>query len=413
MFDFLTSGEDEREERVDFDEFEEWFVGELQELRGFEWRDVESRYGEIEGIVDEVEENLDALKREEVPEEVAPRLKKAGTSNKKVLTGRIQSFVDRFQTPEETDYRTVCQFLEDKSEEIEKVSSKVGKSVKFVKKLHRDKTENLMESLQDLEKMLQPGDKLLKVKETLSKYESLIKKHERTKDLKQNIKDIHGKLDERLKEKEELKENLRSLKESEKTEEIEEKERKVEELKSEIQKTKNAILGDISPVKRGLKKLRYFGYFSEKEGLLTKYIDSPLDAVRNDEGLSFLKSAARKLKESLKSRELDFSDDEAKRLRNELERIDLKDLENLVKRWEDLEQGIQEARESIEDLDMQGRREEIKSEIQRKEEKIEELQDRIEKEEDKLKKAKKSVEELEDEIKERVHELLKVELKLE
>ena len=412
MFDFLGSGNEEREEAVEFDEFDEWFREELRELDGFTWSDVEGKYEEIESIVDEMRENLDRLRNAELTEEIAPRLKKAGESNKKILLERLQSFVDRFETLESDGYKQAYRFLKEKTNEIESVSEKVGKSVKFVQKIHGDETRALMDSLRDFEETVEPPQRLKKAADVLSSYESVSELREDLEKKRGEIEELQERLDEEIKEKEKLEEEIEELEDSEKSEDINERKEDIDGFRSEIQQIKNKILGRISPLKRGFKKLKYFGFLSERKEMLSKYIQSPVEAVKEDEDLSFLQEAVEKLEESLSSGELDFSDDEAERLREELDKTSIEEIKEFLERWRNLEEKIHEAEDLIEDMKMDNRRSEIKSKIERKADDIEDLRSRITKEEDRIKNLQESVEETKEEIQKKVKEVLNVNLEL-
>lgn len=412
FFDIISSEDRKEEDTVDFGEFKEWFFGELKEWGEFAWSNPDGRYLEVRRTLEDLEESLDELKGSELEEDMAPRLKKMGESNKKVLVSRLQSFVDTFEIPDDEDYETVHAFLRDKTKELDKVSEKIKKSLMVLDKVHSDLTKKVMNAMKSLESGLEMDENLEEVVDIIDRYQDLEDKRKELESLTKKIKKTEEELEDLMRDRERLEGELDEIKESEDTGLIKRKEDKLDGTEKEIDNLKDEVRGSIAPLKRGFKKLKYFGLTDDEE-LLENYIERPVEAAKDDGDLSFLRNAVEELKNKLDSRDLDFSDEEIQRLEKELDRTDIDETSELMDRIKDLESRKKSLEDDIEDLRTKDYQKEIEGKIRRKEEDIEEFRDRLEKREEREEALLESLKKEKEEIEEKVGELLNIDLDLE
>ncbi|MFP4116899.1 MAG: hypothetical protein ACLFQ8_01190 [Candidatus Aenigmatarchaeota archaeon] len=407
----LFSSEEKREESVEFEKFEDWLSKEIEES-DFEWRNPQNSYSRIERSVEELEQALNEFMAQELPEEIAPRLKNMAESNRKVLISRLQSFIDSFEVPDEEDYITLKNFLEEKSSELDDVSEKIKKSLMVLDKAQPDVTKKVVDSMKGLEKALLVDGELVKATEIIEKIEALKDKVERLSNLQKKKKEIEEELNELLEEREELRQELDELKEKEKTEAIEEKRKKIEQVESRVDNKKDEIRGEVSPLKRGLKKMNYFGLTGDNERLLEGYISSPVEAAEEDEDITFLESIVENLMDKLNEKELDFSEEEASRLRDEVKKMDFGRLNRNLSSLQELRQRKEDLQNSVEELRMDNKKEDLSGSLNRKEEEIESTRERLDKQKNEISSMEETVNELKQEIENSVEDLLKIDLNL-
>lgn len=409
----LFSGEKKKEEAVEFDRFGDWFRNELEDMDGFAWSNVEGRYSEIEGSVEDLDETLDRFKGQDLPEEIAPRLKNMAESNRKVLIGQLQSFIDTFQVPDESGYADVYEFLKDKSSEIDKVSEKIKKSLMVLDKVQSEETSKIVSRMKEVEEKLDIEDDLEKTISILERYDKARKTREELKDAEMRFENLESELEEELRVREELSQKLMEVEESEESEKIKRRERDLGRKEDEIRKMEDRIRGEIAPLKRGLKKLKYFGTSTDDEKLLDMYISSPLEATRRDDDLSFLQEVVVELKEKLSSDGLDFSDEESERIKEELQDFDLGYISETLGELDELEERRGDIEDEILELDSEDIKEEIRKDLERKKEEIENLRGKIEKTERRIEDLEESLEKSSQKIEDKVEDILNIDLELE
>jgi len=407
----LFSADEKREESVEFQDFEDWFLKEVRDSE-FGWSDVDEVYCKVEQKTESLERALNEFMGEELPEEIAPRLKNMAESNRKVLISRLQSFLDSFEVPEEEDYMTLREFLKERSSELDEVSEKIKKSLMVLDKAQPDVTKRVVDGMKGLERVLEVDEDLVEATEVINRIQSLETKVERLSKLEDKKAEVEEELNGLLKEREKLEEDLKELEEKEKTEVIEKKERRIEEVKGKISEKEDRIRGGVSPLKRGLKKMKYFGLSGGDENLLEKYISSPVEAVKEDEELSFLESITEDMKDKLREEELDFSEDEASRLREEVEDIDLQNLKQSLDSLQDLRERREDLESSVRELRMDTKKEDLSGSVVRKEDEIENVRERLDKREDEIEKLWEEIEEFKEEVEKSVEDLLDVKLEL-
>lgn len=407
----LFSADEKREESVEFQDFEDWFLKEVRDSE-FGWSDVDEVYCKVEQKTESLERALNEFMGEDLSEEIAPRLKNMAESNRKVLISRLQSFLDSFEVPEEEDYRALKEFLEERSSELDEVSEKIKKSLMVLDKAQPDVTKRVVDGMKGLERVLEVDEDLVEATEVINRILSLETKVERLSKLEDKKAEVEEELNGLLKEREKLEEDLKELEEKEKTEVIEKKERRIEEVKGKISEKEDRIRGGVSPLKRGLKKMKYFGLSGGDENLLEKYISSPVEAVKEDEELSFLESITEDMKDKLREEELDFSEDEASRLREEVENIDLQNLKQSLDSLQDLRERREDLESSVRELRMDRKKEDLSGSVARKEDEIENVRERLDKREDEIEKLWEEIEEFKEEVEKSVEDLLDVKLEL-
>ena len=407
----LFSADEKREESVEFQDFEDWFLKEVRDSE-FGWSDVDEVYCKVEQKTESLERALNEFMGEDLSEEIAPRLKNMAESNRKVLISRLQSFLDSFEVPEEEDYRALKEFLEERSSELDEVSEKIKKSLMVLDKAQPDVTKRVVDGMKGLERVLEVDEDLVEATEVINRILSLETKVERLSKLEDKKAEVEEELNGLLKEREKLEEDLKELEEKEKTEVIEKKERRIEEVKGKISEKEDRIRGGVSPLKRGLKKMKYFGLSGGDENLLEKYISSPVEAVKEDEDMSFLESITEDMKDKLREEELDFSEDEASRLREEVENIDLQNLKQSLDSLQDLRERREDLESSVRELRMDRKKEDLSGSVARKEDEIENVRERLDKREDEIEKLWEEIEEFKEEVEKSVEDLLDVKLEL-
>ncbi len=407
----LFSADEKREESVEFQDFEDWFLKEVRDSE-FGSSDVDEVYCKVEQKTESLERALNEFMGEDLSEEIAPRLKNMAESNRKVLISRLQSFLDSFEVPEEEDYRALKEFLEERSSELDEVSEKIKKSLMVLDKAQPDVTKRVVDGMKGLERVLEVDEDLVEATEVINRILSLETKVERLSKLEDKKAEVEEELNGLLKEREKLEEDLKELEEKEKTEVIEKKERRIEEVKGKISEKEDRIRGGVSPLKRGLKKMKYFGLSGGDENLLEKYISSPVEAVKEDEDMSFLESITEDMKDKLREEELDFSEDEASRLREEVENIDLQNLKQSLDSLQDLRERREDLESSVRELRMDRKKEDLSGSVARKEDEIENVRERLDKREDEIEKLCEEIEEFKDEVEKSVEDLLDVKLEL-
>ncbi len=412
LFGFL-SDDQEREESVVFQEFEDWFYNELEGLEDLEWSDVDYIYSRIDGFVESLGNSLDRFEDTEVPDDISPRLRKMAVSNRKVLIGRLRSFIDHFEVPDEEGYSKMKRFLSEKSSELDKISDKVKKSLVVLSKAQPDATKNIVDSMKDLENRLDVDEDLERTVSVVRKYREMSEKRRRLPDLFEEKKNIERKLEDSLRERENLKNRLKNIRISEDTEAIESKKEKITDLEKRIKKQENRIRTSIAPLKRGFKKMKYFGIDGGREEMLEGYIKSPVETATRDNDLLFLRDTVGRLESSLDGNELDFSEDETQRLESELNKTDLSDIKDCIESITKLKQEIEDAEKSIESLSIEDKVSSINNKVKRKNEEIEELRQRLKKKEEEIRKINRDLGSMGDDIEKIVYDLLGVKLDLE
>ncbi|GEM_PF-2314709 len=412
VFGFFTDKKKE-EKTVKFQDFLCWFENQLKGLDGFDWSDQNEVYSQIKNSMEGLQKALVEFEEKDLPDEMAPRLKKMAQSNRKVLIKHLQSFIDKFTIPDGRGYKQLQSFLEDRSSELDKVSDNIKRSLVVLDKAQPDVTKGIVNSIRELERSLDIDEDLQKTVEIVDLYKELNQKIERLSELSDRHEKIKIELEDSLEEREKLHKKLEEIEKSEDREAIEEKRQRMGDVEKKMEKEKSRIRSSISPLKRGLKKLRYFGFFSGEEELLEHYITKPVLATKKDEGLSFLLKTTEKLDEKLADRNLDFDDSEAKRLENELDAVDINKIKSSVETIYDLEEERNKLEESIENLLSEGPKENISGKIKRKSEDIEDMRDRLEKTKQKQKDLENTIDELEDELVKHTEELLGIDVSLE
>lgn len=409
--DVLSPEEESREERVLVRDFDKWLKEEVRKSEEISWEGASSRYRAVEDVLEEIRGNLKNLKQKEIPDEVESRLKKAGESNKEALVGRLEGFLDNFQFPEGGGFEGAVRFIQKKSEELDNLSDKLQSNFMFLQKVQREESQNLLNSIKKLDRKLETGANIDKIQEIKEAYSQLVSDLEKLEEIDEEIKRMKDELDGKEGTEDELQGKLEKVREREETQEIKEKKEKINELGDRRKKIKNRILQKISPLKRGLKKLNYFGTV-EKEDLLEEYIDSPFDAAKGDEDLSSLQEILNKLKNSLKEESLNFSGKERGKVERDLNRIDIGGLVDLKEEWLSLGERVEELESQIRELKTEGKRKELESKLENEKKEAEKLTERIDRKVKRREEVKEGVKDRKKNLEKMVHDLLGIKLDL-
>lgn len=410
FFDFLSSDGEREEAEVDFDEFREWFLKRVENLEDFKWKDPGKNYGKILDTVKELDKSLSDFRNEDFEDDMAPRLRNMGESNKEIISSRLQSFVDTFEVPEDDSYQEALDFVEKKSKELDDVSEKIKKSFIVLDKVQSGQTRNVMKSMKKLESHLEIDGILEDVVEILEIYSDAKHRREKIGELKDRAKDVEAELEEEMKEKERAEGRLKEVVESEESDLIDQKVKEVESIKENIKSLKDDIRGTLAPLKRGLKKLSYFGLLDEDR--LNGYIQRPADAALRDGNLSFLEDLVEELRTKLSSGDLEFSDDERERLKRELEGVSPGEISDLVDQIQKLKKRIKEREDEIGELRTSDLQKDIKRKIRVKEEAVEDIREELDKRNEKLEELRFSLEERVERLEEITGKLLGLDIHL-
>lgn len=408
--DIFSSEPEEISEEVGFDEFGGWFEKRFEDS-GSSWSDLTSKYRDIEKALETVERKLNNLKSGEIPEEIAPRLLKAGKSNKKALVRQLQRFLDRFQVPEEEDIKTAAEFARGKSEDLGELSDRIQRNFLFVEKVQESEARKLLNSVSRLEDEIKPDEELLKAEKIKDLYSDLAEFREEKQVKEKKVEKLKDKLEEAREGLEEARRDLRDAEESVPTHRIEELEKKIEELEKEGDRLRNGMIQAVSPLRRGLKKLSYSGAAPEgKERLLEKYIEKPSEAVREDRRLEYLEKLRGSLGKALKEESLDFSEEEKDKIREEVESLDIERLEKLKERWRSSSGKIEDLKSDLRNLRNGIDKGKFKSKLREREGEVERLSDRIDKKVGRIKDLDRKIRSYKKDIRKEVGRLLNIDL---
>lgn len=418
MFDSLRkllSPEETEEVEVGFGRFEDWFKEETEGMRRSLKADIEEGLGDVDGLMEGLEESLESLEGREITGDIAPRLEKMGKTNKEVLVNRLKGFVKAFglktKEPEE-----LLEEVRDASREFQELSEDIQKNLLIVQKAYENVDvlgylKKLEGKLEELEKSLQKGGFLEKSNDIKRVFSEISEARERKGEIVDSIEEKEREIEGKEERKNELEEELEGLEDSEDVEEIESIQGEIEGLEREVERIENRVRKSISPLKRAMKKVQYLGSSSDG-GFLERYIDSPLEAVKDDEELSSLKNIKEEVEGLLDEKGLDFEGKERDRLKEHLKGLDVPKIAEEREKISKLEGDIEEKVKERDGLDMSSRKEDIRGKIKDLGEEIRELTEEIDELEGEKKRIQQKIKEERRNIEDKVKELLNVRLEL-
>ncbi len=409
---FFSKDEDRGKETVRFEDFREWFMDELGDLDNFKWKDVGSRYEDIENSLFDLRDRLDTFKGKKVDRDIAPRLKNMAESNRKVLISRLQSFIDSFELPSSHDYETAHCFIEEKSRELDEVSEKIKKSLMVLDNVQPKETKNIVDALKKLEGFIGDYEVLQKVVDVLEKHNRINERLGAVEEINGDIDNMRQELNALVNEKEELQGELDDLKDSRNPDLVADKEEEMDSVDEEIRSLENSVRGNVAPFKRGFKKLGYLGVVDDVE-LLEAYVDDPAKAVNDDKDLSFLIDTVDDLNEKLGSGDLDFSSEEVGRLEDEISSFDPDVVLDHIDEIKNLRNEKEELEGSIDELNKEKEIKEMSRKLKRKNKEIDSVLERIDKKEAKRDELMDSISDTTRSIEYEVSDILDMDLDLE
>ncbi|MFB6203084.1 MAG: hypothetical protein ABEK01_01185 [Candidatus Nanohaloarchaea archaeon] len=390
LFSSGDSGEIEFEPEEAVERFREEREKELRRAR----RRAEELSGKTDDLMDRLEEDLEEVREYEDVDDIDLVEDVARDFYRK-----RKNMLEKFEPSEKLEDQR--EELRDFVEDFNDVTRKQGAVMKRIQKSsgtlsgtideimeHADRLDDFMESEYSA---IRQRKEIERIQKTITDIEDEIE------DLKQDIEDEDTeKLEEEL---EKVRESIEDLKESEKWERKEELEEELEYLEEKKEDRLRDISLEKSKMERGLKKMLYEidegdGEFDGEVQKLRRIKDERFESIQGD-----LESTLDSAVDFLEEKEL-IDDRQLKKFREAAD-----SLSNLDSRTEEIQEyrdRIEEAREVLEELEVQDELEELEKEKDKVQQELEDRRRKIEEKKEQLEdlreKKEKRIEELEDKL---------------
>lgn len=390
LFSSGDSGEIEFEPEEAVERFREEREKELRRAR----RRAEELSGKTDDLMDRLEEDLEEVREYEDVDDIDLVEDVARDFYRK-----RKNMLEKFEPSEKLEDQR--EELRDFVEDFNDVTRKQGAVMKRIQKSsgtlsgtideimeHADRLDDFMESEYSA---IRQRKEIERIQKTITDIEDEIE------DLKQDIEDEDTeKLEEEL---EKVRESIEDLKESEKWERKEELEEELEYLEEKKEDRLRDISLEKSKMERGLKKMLYEidegdGEFDGEVQKLRRIKDERFESIQGD-----LESTLDSAVDFLEEKEL-IDDRQLKKFREAAD-----SLSNLDSRTEEIQEyrdRIEEAREVLENLEVQDELEELEKEKDKVQQELEDRRRKIEEKKEQLEdlreKKEKRIEELEDKL---------------
>ncbi len=319
-----------------------------QEIEG----EIRESYGNLEEKFSLLKKNFELFRQASVDPEVFEKLRKAAETNKNAVEKSMENFINSFLLPREKGYMQAKKFCVSTSESIAELGRKNKRGLLILKEALREDTKNLTRSIGELEEetlnlwknIKEKGGKIEEMEEAIELARSLQNDINRSPQIEKEILNLESALDF---QKQKIKKTEKEIEEFEKgrrMKNLREKENEIKELESKKKKLEDRVLQEMSHFTKAFRKIEYHAE-SDKSKAIARYLDSPVETLKEKDGLSNFKKLLVFIGEGIERFGLEGKIRE-KTLRG-IERVDSGVLEWALKEHREIESKLRELSRKI------------------------------------------------------------------
>jgi hypothetical protein len=368
MMNFFRNLFKKKEEIVKIEDLDRWFELNIKPELG----QIKDILQQVEQTKNELMENLKALEKVEVKEQVLKKVKDVVEGNVPAYIRAVEIFLEKIEIPEETNSENLNKFYETTQEELNQLGKKTARNfaimqtligeelaaiAKNIKKID-ELSKNIMKEAKKLQKTEKIKKKIEELKEAMKNKEQNREQNKRYIEEKENLQ----------KEKEELEKNIGELEKSNDAKELKILKQEMINLEAAKNENDSEILSFFSPLQKAFK--RYNNQFYIKK--VDEYIENAAETLKQDKELEIMKYLE-DIKKMIELGKIDIKEDKKKKALESLDILTENYLRNFIKEDETLKKEKEETEEKIKNNKYDSQKQEIETQIKEKERRIEEI----------------------------------------
>ena len=364
VFNFLKkfSKKKEEMEKIKLDELNNWVESYSKKVID----DVNFKLGEIKEKISvekkKSKENLNLLKDAKLKNKNIPkRVKQIRDGNRVTYIQKVNMLIEKVNLPENLD--DIARYCDSFDSGLELFSKNTLRGYRVLQEFFGEEVRNVADNIRDIDKLVRDSKSILKVAkiEKISELKNKIKETEQKIIRKIEIKNnIQSRTNELKKLKEQIHKNTDEINKIESGVEY----RKIiglidrkKVLKQNISELEKEVWHSFSVIEPALKK--YERITLEKE-LAERYLTNSLKALFNDSELNVVK-LLENMKMSIMENKIELKDKKRAKILNELNRLDLSYFKGLLRRYNDINDELNDLTSAIDISTLINKSEKIKN----------------------------------------------------
>ncbi|UCG94949.1 MAG: hypothetical protein JSV92_02755 [archaeon] len=343
---FSKKQDQQPDTELKLDEAEDWIRNENQNFVTETEERIGESYEKLGGKFSSLEEALSAFKQAEIHPEVIERLKKAAKTNKIMIEKNLQSFIEFFSIPVSRDFKSANQFFQSVSGKMGELGKKNRRGLLIVREALPE-TKDITRSLSELEseilefgKMLsEKGTRIRDVEESISLARELKASIKRGPEIEKEIRSLESGLGFQKEKMEKAGKEAQEYEKSREMKKLKETRKDLEDQENKKKKLEERIIHEMANFEKALKKVEYHTK-DKKSKAIKKYMENPLEALFEPDGLKKFKELVSYLKEAVRKDDFGLSEKAREKALLGIERVESGVLDWTLKEHGDLEAKI-------------------------------------------------------------------------
>ncbi|MFH1210981.1 MAG: hypothetical protein V1645_03620 [archaeon] len=362
MMNFFKKLFKKKEETIKIGELDRWFDANLKPELG----QIKDNLQQVEQTKKELGENIKALEKVEVKDQVQKKIKDVVEGNVPAYTRAVEIFLEKINVPEEINSQTLASFYETTQSELDQFGKRTARNFAIMQTLIGQELAATAKNLKKIDELskniMKEAKKLEKTEKTKKKIEELKEAKRKEKENRELIKNYENEKENLTKEEGETESKIKELEKSNAAKEL--KELKQELINHEASKNEldSAILSLFSPLQKAFK--RYNNQFFIKK--VDEYINDAAGTLKQDNELE-IKKYLEDIKKMIEEGKIDLKEDKKKKALESIEMLSEEYMEAFLKESKNIEEETKSVEEKIKNNTYEQEKEELKNKLKEKE----------------------------------------------